>query len=187
VSGSISDQLLQLGLVTKVRVKQAQTPVKPRTPKRRATPNTPPPQSAATHPGGTAASKPAPSRSTAAPTEAQRKAQTKKLSRLIHQHRLPRPAPTSEAAVSHQFTAKGTVKRLVVSAEQQTQLTLGQLAIVCSDQGYSLVNAAIAHRLLATHASSMVVWNRTPKATADVPADEPDPYADYPVPDDLTW
>ena len=183
MSGSISDQLLQLGLVTEARVKQARTPTKPRPPKRRATPHNSPPQSAAAHPGGTAASKPAPPRSAAPPTEAQRKAQAKKLSRLIAQHRLPRPAPTSEAAVSYQFAVKDTVKRLVVSTEQQTQLTLGQLAIVCSDRGYSLVNAAIALRLQALHAPSVVVWNRTPKA----PSDEPDPYADYPVPDDLTW
>ncbi|MGQ9659208.1 MAG: DUF2058 domain-containing protein [Thermochromatium sp.] len=110
--------------------------------------------------------------------EAARRAAENELRQLIHTHRVVRDG----GDLAYNFTDGNTLKRLYVNKDQQAGLVTGRLAIVRQDTFYELVPAEIAERIQARDAARVLVFNRT--------RDEPnpdDPYAEYPVPDDLMW
>jgi uncharacterized protein YaiL (DUF2058 family) len=74
------------------------------------------------------------------------------------------------------------VKKIHVTKTQQQHLVVGSLAIVKLGDGYELVPAPVAQRIRTRDAATVVMCNDESRETA---AD--DPYADYPIPDDLDW
>lgn len=97
---------------------------------------------------------------------------------LIEQHRLTEV--TGE--IAYHFNDQGTIKRLYVTKEQQTQLVKGQLAIVKLKSKYDIVRPDIAEKIRQRDPSCVVdLDNQT------TPDDADEAYAAYQVPDDLIW
>jgi len=109
---------------------------------------------------------------------AERKALQAQARQLIEQHRLARDG----ADIDYHFTDGNRVARLAVSATQQAQLVAGTLDIVRLDDGYDLVPADIAARIAERDPGCVMARN-----TSDAQPAADDPYAAYPVPDDLMW
>lgn len=86
--------------------------------------------------------------------------------------------------IAYQFTDAKKIKKLYVNAEQQGQLTRGQIAIVRLGEGYELVPTIVAEKIRTRDDHTIVLLN-TRSSTESTAAD--DPYADYQIPDDLMW
>ncbi|MCK5720018.1 MAG: DUF2058 domain-containing protein [Thiomargarita sp.] len=98
---------------------------------------------------------------------------------LIQRHQVNNP----KANIRHNFVIDSFVKEIFVNSSQQKELTYGHLAIVVSDNNYFLVPAPIAEKLLERVPETVVSLEKN-KQQED---DKDDPYADYPIPDDLMW
>ncbi|RKZ42790.1 MAG: DUF2058 domain-containing protein [Gammaproteobacteria bacterium] len=99
---------------------------------------------------------------------------------LIQRHQVNDP----KANVSYNFVEAGKfVKNFFVNDKQQQQLANGFLAITLLDDTYYLVPAPIAEKLLERVPETVVYLNKEKEKTSN----EDDPYADYPIPDDLMW
>lgn len=85
------------------------------------------------------------------------------------------------------FVYKRKVKKIFVTEAQKKQLVQGQLAIVTyvtnDGRKFELVPGPVAEKI-AQRDTSFIVGIRQ-QEESDMNAD--DSYADYPVPDDLTW
>ena len=77
------------------------------------------------------------------------------------------------------------MKNIGVTEDLKNQLTLGRLAIVTllvnSGRRFEIVPAAVAEKIAQRDTESVVHLNQK------VEMEEDDPYADFQVPDDLTW
>ena len=111
--------------------------------------------------------------------EADKKAIYAQIVQLVNTSRIDRKG----GEVAYQFTDGKKIKKLYVTAAQQNQLTKGMIAISKLGEEYELVPANIAEKIAQRDASVILVHN---KPGADQ-VDEDDPYADYPIPDDLRW
>ncbi|MDI1302309.1 MAG: DUF2058 domain-containing protein [bacterium] len=99
---------------------------------------------------------------------------------MIATQRLPRQG----GDIAYQFTDAKKIKKLYVNAEQQGQLTRGQIAIVRLGEAYELVPTVVAEKIRTRDEAAIVLLNARASAEA---ADADDPYADYRIPDDLMW
>ena len=90
--------------------------------------------------------------------------------------------------VAYQFVQDKKIKKAYVTKTQHEQLTLGRIAIVALDQAYELVPAKVADKIGQRDPEAVLVLNsQQPAAARDGDVPEEDPYADYPIPDDLMW
>lgn len=84
------------------------------------------------------------------------------------------------------FTDANVIKHIYVSQTQIDQLSRGTLAIVTQlsgkKQSHELVPMGVAEKIEQRDATLVVF-----KAKQESPAEEDDPYADFKIPDDLTW
>lgn len=87
-----------------------------------------------------------------------------------------------DGEIAYHFTHGNKIKRVQVSAEVQAHLMAGRLVIVCQGDAIELVPKVIADKIAERDASLVVRVNKT---ATEVDAD--DPYADFPIPDDLMW
>lgn len=99
---------------------------------------------------------------------------------LIESHRLPR----GKGEEAYQFVQERKIKKLYVTAAQRDQLSRGQIAIVALGDGQELVPSTIAEKLRQRDPAVVLLLN---ERGAKQEGDEDDPYADYPIPDDLMW
>lgn len=97
---------------------------------------------------------------------------------LIETHRLAR----GQGEQTYQFVQDKKIKKVYVDATQHRQLSNGQIALVALGEGYELVPTAVAEKIRQRDEAAILVLN---ERKAD--ADQDDPYADYPIPDDLMW
>lgn len=100
---------------------------------------------------------------------------------LAEQHAIQ---PPREADLRYNFVWKNRVRSLWVDAPLRTQLVAGTLALVALDEEFVLVPAAVAERVRQRDPGAVVQADREPSETTDA---GDDPYADFPVPDDLHW
>jgi uncharacterized protein YaiL (DUF2058 family) len=82
----------------------------------------------------------------------------------------------------YNFVRDSHIRHIYVNAGQRKALAAGRLAIVGMDNGHYLVEHGIADRALALEPELFVH-----RAEPEPAPGEDDPYADYPVPDDLVW
>ncbi|NOU20936.1 MAG: DUF2058 family protein, partial [Methyloglobulus sp.] len=75
------------------------------------------------------------------------------------------------------------VKALYVSKTMREQISQGRLAVVKLAQQYEVVSAEVAEKIKLRDEASVIVFNN-PVPSHD---NKEDPYANYQVPDDLTW
>ena len=85
--------------------------------------------------------------------------------------------------IPYNFTDGKIIKKLFVTKVHSDQLSRGQLAIVKLDDKYELIPARAAKKISERDVSCVILCNT---AQATVVAED-DPYADYKIPDDLTW
>ena len=111
--------------------------------------------------------------------EAERKAILAQVIQLVTLNRIAREG----GDLGYQFADGRKIKKLYVTAQQQAQLSAGQLAIARLDEGYELVPAAVAEKIRQRCDQTIVLLN----SRADDTAAEDDPYAEYQIPDDLIW
>ncbi|MDP1541354.1 MAG: DUF2058 domain-containing protein [Moraxellaceae bacterium] len=111
------------------------------------------------------------------------KALQAQVKQMIETHRIDR----ASGQIAYQYTADKKVKKLRVTADQQRQLIAGQIAIVrwqqSSNELHELVPAVVAEKIRQRNATAVLVLN---EREVDAPSAD-DPYADYPIPDDLMW
>ncbi len=108
----------------------------------------------------------------------EQKAVAAQIRQLVEVHRLPRGGD-----IAWQFTDGKKIKKLWVSEPQQYQLSHGQVAVVRHGEGYELVPTVVAEKIRQRDESVIVLLNS--RCVEDKVED--DPYADYPIPDDLMW
>ncbi|MBZ0072115.1 MAG: DUF2058 domain-containing protein [Thiohalobacteraceae bacterium] len=110
--------------------------------------------------------------------EAERKAVQAQIRQLIELNRLPH-----DGEVGYNFQDGAAIRKIFVTEMIRDRLAGGVLAIVRYDEGYEVVPAVVADRILQRDPACIVS-----RATAQPQAeDAEDPYADYKVPDDLMW
>ncbi|HBI75874.1 MAG TPA: DUF2058 domain-containing protein, partial [Alteromonas macleodii] len=74
------------------------------------------------------------------------------------------------------------------SEEMHKQVTKGRLAVVLLDDAYELVPAPVADKIAQRDEASVIYRADLDKSGADGKDEEEDDwYADYEIPDDLTW
>ena len=98
---------------------------------------------------------------------------------LIEAHRVDRRG----AEQSFQFVDGKKIHKIYVSALMADQLARGMLAVVRLGDGFEVVPTAIADKVAEREAAAGAV--RHERDAGQQAAD--DPYADYPIPDDLMW
>lgn len=114
----------------------------------------------------------------------EQKAVVAQIRQLIEAHRLAR----SGGELAYQFTDERKIKKMLVNESQQYQLINGQIAIVRLDERYELVPTVVAEKIRQRDAGLIVLLNeRVRVKPGQSEAVEEDPYADYPIPDDLMW
>lgn len=84
--------------------------------------------------------------------------------------------------VDYNFADGKKIKKIAVTADIQTQLSRGRLAIVKLGDTYHIVVNEIAAKIAQRNDSYIVLIN-----TKVEEVEEDDPYADYQIPDDLMW
>lgn len=101
---------------------------------------------------------------------------------LIETNKLDR----SKADISYRFVYKKKIKTIQVTEEQKKQLTSGQMVIATmvlpNLRAFEIVSPAIAQKIAERDETAVVTFEDDKKE-----ADADDPYADYQIPDDLTW
>lgn len=86
------------------------------------------------------------------------------------------------------FTHDNVVKRMYVSESIHKQVTKGRLAIVLLDDAYELVPMPVADKIAQRDEASVIYCADLDKSGTDGKDEaEDDWYADYEIPDDLTW
>ena len=112
--------------------------------------------------------------------ERQRQADEKAARELLVNKEIQRG---NDATVSYNFTVDSRIKKLNVTQEQRNGLAGGKLAIGRTRGQFRLVDRDTAEKIRAK-APFLIVW--LDDGSDDTPSED-DPYADYPVPDDMMW
>ncbi len=84
--------------------------------------------------------------------------------------------------VAYNFTHGKIIERLYVSSEVRSHLIAGRLVIVRLKDAIELVPRTVADKIAERDPSLVVRVQQT-----STRVDEDDPYADFPIPDDLMW
>ena len=180
MGNSLQDQLLKAGLVDKNRVtkakKQRKTQVRQQRNTRGGDTPKPDPQRQQEQAEKAARDRELNERRNEVRRQREVAAQVKQ---LVTNNRYPRAE--SEDDQPFYFENKGKVKRLYVSPQTHRKISSGQLVIVNFNGVFELVPPDIAEK----------IRQRNPSLVIDLPEeqqpDSDDPYAQFQVPDDLTW
>jgi len=181
MSMSLRDQLIQAGLVSEKKARQAEQQQRQHQKQQPKAPKNAPP-------------KPAVSQAQVAKAardqelnrqhreKAERKARQAEVKQLIEQNRLPKP----EGEDYFNFVHGKKIRRILVTPALRGQLTRNEIAIVRCDGKYDFVLPAIADRIRERDEFA-VVNLRTAEPDPAAAAGQDDPYKDFAVPDDLMW
>ena len=110
---------------------------------------------------------------------AEKKASVAQIKQLVEINRIE----DSHGELGFNFVDGKQVQRIYITAKLQDQLVQGRLAIVKLEGSYNLVPARVAEKIKLREPSCVMLCN-VPHSEA---SEAEDPYADYRVPDDLTW
>jgi len=181
MADSLQDQLKQLGLADEKQARKARQnnkKNKPRKPSRRGQ-STPDPRAAEARQAR--AEKAERDRQTESRHQARRRAKetAARIRQIVETNRVTR----EQGEVVYRFTRGRKIKEVWLSQDQHRRLADGELALVSAGQTYDLVPKATAGRIQDIDDKAVLVLNQP----ADEAAQGDDPYADFPVPDDLMW
>ncbi len=85
------------------------------------------------------------------------------------------------------FTHENVIKRMHVSEEVHKQVTKGKLVVVQYEDGYELIPTPVADKIAQRDEASIVYRADVNTEQESSGGEEDDWYADYQIPDDLTW
>jgi len=111
--------------------------------------------------------------------QARKKAISAEINQLINSHRIER---NEECDIAYNFEHQKKVKRIYVNQDMRQQIIKGKLGIARIDGRYELVPRTIAEKIQQRNEKRIVLFDDT-----QTEVDENDPYAKYPIPDDLIW
>ncbi|MEO5812569.1 MAG: DUF2058 domain-containing protein [Rhodanobacter sp.] len=122
-------------------------------------------------------------RALAAEHNAQRRAseQHAQARQIIASHQI-----TSAGEIPYRFTDGGKIKDLLVSAAQRAQLAAGTLVIARHDATWALLLRSAAEMVYARDPALVVLDHARPEDQHENASDDAY-YAQFSVPDDLTW
>ncbi|MEJ1379129.1 MAG: DUF2058 domain-containing protein [Candidatus Sedimenticola sp. (ex Thyasira tokunagai)] len=110
--------------------------------------------------------------------EAEKKAVAAQIKQLVEMNR----QSTEGGEEPYNFSDENKLKRLYLPVHMHQQVTNGRFAIVRANDGYGVVPAAVAEKIILRDSSVVLVLN------SEQQGDEvDDEYADFKVPDDLMW
>ena len=111
--------------------------------------------------------------------QARQKANSIEINQLIEANCLARD---ENCEIVYNFEHNKKVKRVMVNAELKQQIVKGKLGIARIEGRYELVTKTVAEKIQQRNAKRVVIYSDEQKSV-----DENDPYAEYEIPDDLTW
>jgi hypothetical protein len=111
--------------------------------------------------------------------QARKKALSAEIDQLIATNRIER---ADDCELAYNFEHSKEVRRIYINTEIKQQITKGKLGIASIDGRYELVPKPIAEKIQQRDESRVILFSNEEQAI-----DEDDPYADYQIPDDLTW
>jgi uncharacterized protein YaiL (DUF2058 family) len=115
--------------------------------------------------------------------QVEQKAAMAQIKQLIELNKIDK----GQSEISYSFIYKNKIKKIFVTEEIKQQLSQGRLAIVRlvlkSERLFEIVPAAVAEKIAQRDENAVVQLNEK----VDTNQNEDDPYADYQIPDDLTW
>ncbi|MEM7563884.1 MAG: DUF2058 domain-containing protein [Pseudomonadota bacterium] len=114
----------------------------------------------------------------------QQKEITAQIKQLIEKNKIDR----SKGEVPFSFIYRGKVKKIYIGETEKQQLGVGRLSIVTMvinnvGRQFELVPVEVASKIAERDAESVIELNQEDSSDGA----EDDPYADYKIPDDLTW
>ncbi len=176
MGNSLRDALLKVGLVDETQAKQARHDKRRQAKKQRSSKPAPPPP--AIDPAAAEKAKRDRELNRQIMDKAAQKALTAEIKQIITAHRLPK----NDGEIAYNFTDGSKIKRLYVSEETQRQLGSGAAVIVKLHGQYDIVPKAAADKIRQRDSGCVV------ESVADQKDNgQDDPYADFPIPDDMTW
>ncbi len=110
--------------------------------------------------------------------QARQKAISIEINQLIISNCLARD---ENCEVVYNFEHNKKVKRIYINAEMKQQIIQGKLGIARIEGRYELVPQTIAEKIQQRNEKRVVIFDDQEVV------DENNPYADYQIPDDLTW
>jgi len=111
--------------------------------------------------------------------QARQKANSIEINQLITDNCLPRD---ESCDIIYNFEHNKKIKRIYVNADMKQQIIKGKLGIARIEGRYELVPQNVAEKIQQRNAKRVVIFEEPEQST-----NENDPYADYQIPDDLTW
>jgi uncharacterized protein YaiL (DUF2058 family) len=181
MSNSLQDQLLKAGLVNEKKLKQHKRSKKKQTkqqPKGQEVVNEASDLARKARAERTRLDR---ERNESLQMQAEQKAVVAQIRQMIEVNRIDH----DRGKTGYQFVQAGKIKKMYVSDEQHAQLSRGQIAIVELDGGHELIPANIAAKINERQPDAVLLLHE--KSTQPDDPGEDDPYADYPIPDDLMW
>lgn len=110
--------------------------------------------------------------------QARQKAVSAEINQLILQNLIERDP---ECDLAYRFEHQRKIKTIYVNNELKQQIARGKLGIARIDGRYELVPIDVAEKIRQRNSKRIIIIAIEPTL------DENDPYADFQVPDDLTW
>jgi len=86
--------------------------------------------------------------------------------------------------IIYNFEHRKKINRLYINAEMKQQIIFGKLGIARIEGRYELVPSTTAEKIKQRNEKRIILLD---KEASEIKADDNDPYADYQIPDDLTW
>lgn len=114
---------------------------------------------------------------------AEQKAITAQVKQLIEINKQPRKV----GDIACNFTDGNLVKRIYVEQNVQNHISKGKLAIVKFGDGYELVPMPVADKIAERDLDTVVYRADKIESAETASSEEDDWYADYEIPDDLSW
>ena len=111
--------------------------------------------------------------------QARKKAISAEISQLITKNHIDR---SDDCDIVYNFEHKDKVKRIYINSDLKQQIIQGKLGIARIDGRYELVPKSIAEKIQQRNENRVVLFD-----DKEQEFDENDSYADYQIPDDLTW
>ncbi len=111
--------------------------------------------------------------------QARQKAISIEINQLINDNTIKRD---DKCEIIYNFEHQKKVKRLYVTNDMKQQIIKGQLGIARIEGRYELVPKIIAEKIQQRNEKRIVLFTNEQSEI-----DENDPYAEYKIPDDLTW
>lgn len=111
--------------------------------------------------------------------QAKAKALSAEINQLILDNLIKRD---NTCEVIYNFEHDKKIKRIYVNAEMKQQIIKGKLGLARIDGRYELVPASVAEKIKQRNERRIVIFTELVEVK-----DENDPYADFEIPDDLTW